>query len=231
MPRKRDNGTEEAIINAAWELFGRKGYNATSYSDIAKLSGIPRANVQTYFPKKGYIAARILEVLRNESVRAAKDNFPNMPTLFEQHCLHGQIYIQTIMGDERLRRFFCDLLEDRKLMNELIETDYMWSAGFVKSAFDGATVPEENLQDIQVDMGGLYELMYHCIKAETNFDIWKRLTPGYRDFASFIGIDAKQSERLIKDSYIKPPKLGELGRTVLAAVEAVLGGGADCPVA
>lgn len=219
MPRKRDPQIEKSVIQAAWSLFGERGYNATSYSDIAALSHVPRANVQTYFPKKGIIAARILEVLRDESIKAARNTFPEKHTLFEQHCLHGQIYIQTIMRDNSFRRFFSDLLEDRKLINELIERDYMWSAGFVNSAPDETVIPEESLQDVQVNMGGLYELMYHCITTGTNFDVWKRLRPGYRDLARFIGIGPEQADLLIEETRIAPEELDKLSKAVLRAVK------------
>lgn len=43
---------ERVIIKAAIEVFSRKGFDGTRISDIASLSGLPKANVYYYFESK-----------------------------------------------------------------------------------------------------------------------------------------------------------------------------------
>ena len=52
------------IIEAADELFYKRGYNQTSFSDIADITGIPRGNFYYYFKTKEGILVR-QDVLAN----------------------------------------------------------------------------------------------------------------------------------------------------------------------
>jgi AcrR family transcriptional regulator len=49
------------IIEAADELFYKRGYNQTSFSDIADITGIPRGNFYYYFKTKDDILAAVVE--------------------------------------------------------------------------------------------------------------------------------------------------------------------------
>jgi AcrR family transcriptional regulator len=49
------------IIEAADELFYKRGYNQTSFSDIADITGIPRGNFYYYFKTKDDILAAVVD--------------------------------------------------------------------------------------------------------------------------------------------------------------------------
>jgi AcrR family transcriptional regulator len=49
------------IIEAADQLFYKHGYNQTSFSDIADITGIPRGNFYYYFKTKDDILAAVVE--------------------------------------------------------------------------------------------------------------------------------------------------------------------------
>ena len=49
------------IVEAADELFYKRGYNQTSFSDIADITGIPRGNFYYYFKTKDDILAAVVE--------------------------------------------------------------------------------------------------------------------------------------------------------------------------
>jgi len=49
------------IIEAADQLFYKRGYNQTSFSDIADITGIPRGNFYYYFKTKDDILAAVVE--------------------------------------------------------------------------------------------------------------------------------------------------------------------------
>ncbi len=49
------------IIEAADQLFYERGYNQTSFSDIADITGIPRGNFYYYFKTKDDILAAVVE--------------------------------------------------------------------------------------------------------------------------------------------------------------------------
>ena len=58
------------IIEAADQLFYKHGYNQTSFSDIADITGIPRGNFYYYFKTKDDILAAVVET-RVEQYREA----------------------------------------------------------------------------------------------------------------------------------------------------------------
>jgi AcrR family transcriptional regulator len=67
---RKMKSTPEAIIQAAWELFEQKGYQATTMSDIAEHAGISRRSLFNYFPHK----EALLDPGRSEYM----DNFSNL---------------------------------------------------------------------------------------------------------------------------------------------------------
>ena len=60
MGTKGDNNRLR-IIEAADRLFYKRGYNQTSFSDIADITGIPRGNFYYYFKTKDDILAAVVE--------------------------------------------------------------------------------------------------------------------------------------------------------------------------
>ena len=49
------------IVEAADQLFYKRGYNQTSFSDIAEMTGIPRGNFYYYFKTKDDILAAVVD--------------------------------------------------------------------------------------------------------------------------------------------------------------------------
>lgn len=57
---------EAAILNAALEAFGRKGFNGASMRDVAKLAGTSLSNLYNYFPSKSRLLAEVLQHANDE---------------------------------------------------------------------------------------------------------------------------------------------------------------------
>jgi AcrR family transcriptional regulator len=60
MGTKGDNNRTR-IVEAADQLFYKRGYNQTSFSDIAEMTGIPRGNFYYYFKTKDDILAAVVD--------------------------------------------------------------------------------------------------------------------------------------------------------------------------
>ncbi len=60
MGTKGDNNRAR-IVEAADQLFYRRGYNQTSFSDIADITGIPRGNFYYYFKTKDDILSAVVD--------------------------------------------------------------------------------------------------------------------------------------------------------------------------
>ena len=69
------------IIEAADQLFYKHGYNQTSFSDIADITGIPRGNFYYYFKTKDDILAAVVEtrVKQYQEALVSCDNASDNP--------------------------------------------------------------------------------------------------------------------------------------------------------
>jgi AcrR family transcriptional regulator len=69
------------IVEAADQLFYKRGYNQTSFSDIADITGIPRGNFYYYFKTKDDILAAVIDarVKQYEEALAKCDEISNDP--------------------------------------------------------------------------------------------------------------------------------------------------------
>lgn len=60
MPSKSEK-TRQRIIDAANQLFYRKGYNRTSFTDVVDEAGVPRGNIYYYFKTKDEMLLAVIE--------------------------------------------------------------------------------------------------------------------------------------------------------------------------
>lgn len=218
MAKPKNPETAEAIVRAAKALFVAKGYNATSYSDLARESGVNRATVQDYFPKKRLLAVSQMQELREVSTAIAAQEFPQHASSFAQHYLLGQIYLSALLSCEESRRLLCDILQDRSLMEDEIESDLFWSADFVSTGqLDHAPEREENFQDMVMAMGGLYELMYYSVQTGQSINVPKRLSQVMSRLAAVAEIDRLEAEKVFDECAIEGDALCELGTAAFSA--------------
>lgn len=62
----KGEGNRQRIINAADNLFYKRGYNQTSFQDISDATGIPRGNFYYYFKTKDEILTAVVDSRINE---------------------------------------------------------------------------------------------------------------------------------------------------------------------
>jgi len=60
-------GNRERVAEAAWELFWRQGYHATSIADIAKQARLPKGSIYNYFASKEALLKHVLERIRYQT--------------------------------------------------------------------------------------------------------------------------------------------------------------------
>jgi TetR/AcrR family transcriptional repressor of nem operon len=63
-PAKRDGSTRDQILDIAQRLIQSRGYNAFSFSDLAKELGIRTASVHYHFPTKADLGVALLQRYR-----------------------------------------------------------------------------------------------------------------------------------------------------------------------
>lgn len=80
MPQVKKEGLREAILAAAFDLFCRKGYTATTMAEIARAAGISVSNVYVYFDSKLLIFYEIYTPWLLERVAQLKEAVGKFPT-------------------------------------------------------------------------------------------------------------------------------------------------------
>jgi len=69
---KKGEGNRQRIIDAADQLFFKRGFNQTSFQDISDATGIPRGNFYYYFKTKENILDAVLHVRRDLFIEQLK---------------------------------------------------------------------------------------------------------------------------------------------------------------
>ncbi|MGI6032585.1 MAG: TetR/AcrR family transcriptional regulator [Coriobacteriales bacterium] len=200
MPRPRNDKLKEQIATESWRQFRAHGYNGTTYSTIAKKCGISRNLVQYHFPKKELLASGFMEHVLAEAQAALglsdQALFNDFPSIYEVGCC----FFLFLMQKGGYRQFLSDTVSSRELTQDTLAFDLEW-------ALDRLELPEDIdlepvRQEVIVSMGGFYELMYYCLKADKPFPVEERLAKVVDGFAKTIlkATGAEQKEPAIADT-------------------------------
>jgi AcrR family transcriptional regulator len=150
---------KQDIAAAAYRLFLAKGYEATSYRDIADAVGRDRTIVQYHYPRKDPIVVSMLD-----RVIALIEEYIVRHSIVERlgvdyRVALAQLYFAFLLQPD-IRQFTLDVLSSRAITRELSVIDADWNADFL-----GASVEQrrEVVQSGILAIGGAYELIYHHV--------------------------------------------------------------------
>jgi len=76
---KRRSDTENKIIQAALEIFVRKGYHGTSVHEITAKAGLTKGALYSHFNSKGDLLLRIIEEFKSRFIGGMIDTLKNSP--------------------------------------------------------------------------------------------------------------------------------------------------------
>lgn len=93
--------TRESIINAAQDLFIRKGYDQTSIEDIMRLTGISKGGLYYHFKSKEEIMDAMLLTLINPGIEEAKKvvAMKDKPIIERLMCLFGAMHVEAASSE------------------------------------------------------------------------------------------------------------------------------------
>ncbi len=74
---KRSSDTESRIIQAALEIFVRKGYHGTSIQDITEKVGLTKGALYAHFRSKGELLLRIIDEFKSRFIGGMVDALEN----------------------------------------------------------------------------------------------------------------------------------------------------------
>ncbi len=98
---------ETAVLRAATELIGEKGFAFTTMDEIAERAGISKATIYKLFPSKENLLLRVLEALNEEIVREVKElprdkfpeAFPRLLDLFLAQVEKRQNFVKILASE------------------------------------------------------------------------------------------------------------------------------------
>ncbi|MED3995649.1 TetR/AcrR family transcriptional regulator [Peribacillus frigoritolerans] len=116
--------SKEKIRTAAMELFIKKGYYATSISDIAKQAGISKGLLYNYYKGKEELLSEMVEARIKEVVEVMEESFTlNTPREQLEHIINGAI--DNIHQKPEVHRFYLHLQTQPESDEELIKYSHL----------------------------------------------------------------------------------------------------------
>ena len=156
------------IEQEARRLFLEKGYDATSYSDIAAACNLNKTNVQRHFPKKELFVSHFFEDLLDSSVEYCKEQHLTLDEYYQSLYLIGQLHFGFLIATPELQRLTFDILSHRALTETLIDLDIDWASRYMTDfSLEEKTDYADNVATV---MGGIYELVYRILRDGRNID-------------------------------------------------------------
>ena len=141
---KKSERTRQRIIDAANQLFYRKGYNRTSFTDVVDAAEVPRGNIYYYFKTKDDILKAVianrLEIISamlgdwDKSISQPLDRlerfvrimYDSTPALLRSGCPMGSLTVELAKDQPQLKeeaKALFDLFQ-RWLANQFIGLGY-----------------------------------------------------------------------------------------------------------
>jgi len=71
----RDRDRQQQLMNAALELFARKGYHNAKVSDVVKISGVSQGTFYWYFESKEQLAVQLIEEGKQNLIKVIEQGY------------------------------------------------------------------------------------------------------------------------------------------------------------
>jgi TetR/AcrR family fatty acid metabolism transcriptional regulator len=100
MPRPRTADKRRRILDAAIQVFARKGYFAARVSDIARKAGVADGTIYLYFRNKEDVLVRLFDEVMAEHVEEARAAVRALPSVPERLLAIAERHL-TVLGENR----------------------------------------------------------------------------------------------------------------------------------
>ena len=92
MAKKSTRNTREKIIDAAWKLFYRQGYDDTTVEEIIEESGTSRGSFYHYFQGKDALLSTLADVFDRKYEELSEDMAPDMDRFDQLMYLNCELF-------------------------------------------------------------------------------------------------------------------------------------------
>lgn len=176
MAAPRNDQERDRIYQAAVELFKTKGYEETTYRDIAESCDISRSMVQHYFPKKEQIVTRFFEAHLDDIHAQALKLLKSDADPLSVFCIMGLMHFDFLLGNKGMTAFTSDIITSRPLTESIVASEREWAKSKIQNNGDPVTTEDA----LTVALGGAYELLYQAMRSGDS------LSPAYVEYAAIV---------------------------------------------
>jgi len=151
------------IAKTSFSLFVVNGFEKTTYSAIAKASGLNRSLIQYYYPKKEILVHKFLEAMIAEIDQCAKGLCSSKDNMV-RIIIFYQIYYSFLYKNEAAKNLTEELLAHRFEVSSLMGRYFVSQMNVDEERFD------ECLEAFIFSIGGVHELMYYLLLSQKEVD-------------------------------------------------------------
>lgn len=173
MARPKKPEERNRIRDVAFNVFSNKGFENSSFSDIAKEASVSKSLVQYYFPKK----EQFIQDFIDKSLSAVTEIVREDLDIQYEHEL-GELYaigycqFYFAMYNERMNSLRMDLIRDRANTEMVVKHGIEWLVSNTHAI--QVETPEEIercKKTLVFVVGGAFDYLYDCMLYSVPFDV------------------------------------------------------------
>lgn len=206
MGRPKNTQNRDLIAKTAFNLFLNKGYNKTSYKDIADNSANERTLIQYYFPKKELLIVDFLNKLLSFSEQHIIEKSLKSDNNFVNLYIIGQIHFSFLLMNDEMKILTLDIVSSRAITKEIVFFNENWVFSFFNMSVE---LNKELSDDIVMIMGGAYELIYRYISKGQSLNVPHLLKKIMISFLTSMGYEKNVSGELLSSYALSEETLCE----------------------
>jgi len=187
--------TKDKIKLTIFRLLQEKGYNNTTYQEIANLSGFEKTLIQYHFPKKNMFMTFYIENLVSKIVDYLNKNIPELKSKELEFIISSKIYSKILLHEHLLTNITIPILQDRDLLTKIQNSHEKTVLSILDVKEDKK---DEFLYLLRFAQGGYFDIMYRSIIENKKFDIDKNIKLMISIISNTINLD---DEKIYNRSY------------------------------
>ncbi len=160
MGRNRNEEERNRLTQVAFNLFRKKGYDDTSFNDIAKSANIQKSMVQYYFPKKENLIHLYTQRVLSKAYKLVQAQYPDFDTI-DQIYTTGYLVFSFFYRDNQTEHLVKTILEQRGNTSMAIDEVIKWAMGHLDT--DDEDVKHRLSKAIVYAAGGGCEYVYYVL--------------------------------------------------------------------
>lgn len=163
MARPKKPEERNRIRDVAFNVFSTKGFDNSSFSDIAKEAAVSKSLVQYYFPKKEQFIADFIQKSLSVTEELVQELDISYDNAFAKLYAIGYAQFYFAMYNEKMSTLRMDLLKDRGNTELILKHGLNWMAENTNSLPEEQEQLDHYKRTVVFVIGGAFDYLYDCL--------------------------------------------------------------------